>query len=89
MASYSTKVSAKGQVVIPTSVQHQLDMEDGVTLLIKLEGEHLVLERPQSWVATTRGSLVSHHPQLDPEALEELIEATALVEAFAKYGNVR
>lgn len=88
MSNYTTKVSQKGQIVIPAAVQERMDLKDGVTVVIQLVDSAAVIEKAPRWVELTRGALVSEHPQLEPDDLEELIEATALIETFTKLGNL-
>lgn len=87
MVHYAHKVSAKGQLVIPSKVQEELGLADGVTVIIRTNDNAAIVEKRPSWVEQTRGALPSKHPPLEPEELEELIEATALIDAYSKFGT--
>lgn len=88
MSSFTSRISAKGQIVIPTGVQHELSLEDGVVVNIRVDGQGAILEKQASWVEATRGALSTNHPQIEPDELEALIEATALLEMYEKYGEL-
>lgn len=89
MAQYTTKVSPKGQVVIPKNLQAQLQLPDGVLVELQIEESTAVLRKAPSWVERTRGALATNHPQIEPEEMEELIEAAALIEAFENHGECK
>lgn len=38
-----TKVSTKGQVVVPQRIRRQLDLQPGDTLEARIEGQHVIL----------------------------------------------
>lgn len=89
MAVHTAKVSIKGQIVIPNDLQERLDLPDGALLEIQIDDSTATLEKTRGWVERTRGALATGHPQIEPEQLELLVEATAIIEALEKYREPR
>lgn len=87
MVRATSKISVKGQVVIPVSMQRQLNLDDGTTLELQAEDSTITLKKTPGWVEETRGSLPSNHGQIEPEQLEALIEAATLIESYQTFGH--
>jgi AbrB family looped-hinge helix DNA binding protein len=51
------RLSAKGQLVIPKDMREALGMEEGDELLATLEGDRLLITRPEHFARSTRGML--------------------------------
>lgn len=54
-----TKLSSKGQVVLPVSARRALGLEAGESLDVLIEGERVILTRSQ---AATRKAKLTTHP---------------------------
>lgn len=73
-----TKVSSKGQVVIPKAYRQKLGWENGTTLEVNEEAGQLVLSKPKQ-----KGKTVSieslagrlHRPEATPISLQEMEDA--------------
>lgn len=57
MISKSVRLSKKGQFVIPREMREALGVKEGDELLVTLEGERVMLTRPQQYAQATRGML--------------------------------
>lgn len=88
MIRYSSKLSEKGQVVIPAQLQRQMDLASGEVVQVQSEESMIVIEQIPGWVEATRGTLATNHAQLEPDQLEALIEATAIIESFQAFGKL-
>jgi AbrB family looped-hinge helix DNA binding protein len=55
--SKSVKLSPKGQLVIPKEIRDALGLKEGDELLATLEGERLLITRPEHFARATRGLL--------------------------------
>jgi antitoxin ChpS len=53
----SVRLSRKGQLVIPKGMRDALGVKEGDELVVVLEGQRMVLARPQTYARSTRGSL--------------------------------
>ena len=51
------RISSKGQFVIPKAIRDALGIEEGGELLVMLDGETIILTRPESLARVTRGML--------------------------------
>ncbi|MDA2927984.1 AbrB/MazE/SpoVT family DNA-binding domain-containing protein [Acidobacteria bacterium AH-259-G07] len=50
-------MSKKGQLVIPKEMREALGFQEGDQLLVTLDGERVILERPEQYARATRGML--------------------------------
>lgn len=82
-----TRMTTKGQVVIPKVLRDRtgLGVGDSVSLAIKEEDVHLA--KRSGWAKATAGCLASPHTPFEPQALDELSEQIAVQEAREKYGD--
>jgi AbrB family looped-hinge helix DNA binding protein len=55
--SKSVRLSKKGQFVLPKEMREALGIKEGDELLVTLEGEQVMLTRPQRYAQVTRGLL--------------------------------
>jgi len=55
--SKSVRLSKKGQFVLPKEMREALGVKEGDELLVTLEGEQVMLTRPQQYAQATRGLL--------------------------------
>lgn len=53
----SVRLSKKGQFVIPKAMRDVLGIGQGDEILVTLEGERVILTRPQAYARATRGAL--------------------------------
>ena len=51
------RVSKKGQFVIPKEIRDALEVKEGETLLVRLEGKQAILSRAEYLAQSTRGML--------------------------------
>lgn len=51
------RISSKGQFVIPKAIRDAVGIEQGDELLVTLDGEAVILTRPESLARLTRGML--------------------------------
>jgi AbrB family looped-hinge helix DNA binding protein len=81
-----SRMTTKGQVVIPKQIRDQVGLHVGDSLRLVREGENLHITRRSGWARATAGCLPSSLPPLEPEELDELIERAALDEARDEWG---
>ena len=65
-------VGPQGRVVIPAEVRHELHLEPGETLVVRVEGDRLVLERPRAALARLQ-SAFEHAIPNDVSMVDELL----------------
>jgi len=53
----SVRLSAKGQLVVPKEMRDALGLREGDELLATLDGERLLITRPEHFARSTRGIL--------------------------------
>ncbi len=53
----SARLSKKGQFVIPKAIRDILGIREGDEILVTIEGERVVLTRPQAYARAIRGAL--------------------------------
>ncbi len=51
------RITKKGQFVIPKEIRDALELKEGETLLVRLEGKQAILSRAQHFAHSTRGML--------------------------------
>jgi AbrB family looped-hinge helix DNA binding protein len=89
-----TKVSAKGQIVIPKSVRDELDWPPGTYLEVHKVGGAVTLRPiPQGRRSLTMEEFVARRPKYEgpPKTLEEMDEAVAaaMAEQYGKECKIR
>ena len=55
MGPQTTKMSSRGQIVIPQAIRKALELHVGTEFLISLEGNRLILEPVKSFTDALRG----------------------------------
>ncbi len=87
-----TKLSSRGQCVIPSKVRAQMGWRAGDTLGVRTEGGRVIIEREQEdWKARlgppiTMDELLASLPKYDgPYITDAMIEETLLAEAAERY----
>lgn len=75
MATYQTRVSSKGQVVIPAELREQLGLEKGTAASWTIERGRLVLTPLEQLLDDIQGSLKPKPGE--PSMFEELFEERA------------
>jgi len=73
-----TKVSSKGQVVIPKAYRQKLGWENGTCLEVREDAGQLVLSRPQPKAKTVSIDALAgrlHRPNTKPISLQEMEDA--------------
>jgi AbrB family looped-hinge helix DNA binding protein len=55
------KVSSRGQIALPKAVRDQLDLTDGVSMLVTVEGDQIILRKVpdgswRNWDSRLKGS---------------------------------
>lgn len=86
MRTRITRLTSKGQVVIPKYLRDQesLQIGDSITLLAQESDIHI--SRRSGWARATAGCLPSSLPPLEPATLDALAERIAVQEIREKYG---
>ena len=74
MAQHEPKVHVgpQGRLVIPAEVRHKLHLEAGETLVVRVEGDRLVLERPRAALARLQKAFEEAVPA-DVSLVDELL----------------
>lgn len=65
------RIGPQGRLVIPAEVRRRLGIQTGDELSLRVDGEHIVLERRSAAVARARGMF--RHLATDAGVAEELI----------------
>lgn len=81
-----TRITTKGQVVIPKEFRDRTSLDIGDSLTLISEARDVRIARRSGWAQATAGCLESSLPPLEPDELAELAEQTALLEIREKYG---
>ncbi|HWV34888.1 MAG TPA: AbrB/MazE/SpoVT family DNA-binding domain-containing protein [Thermomicrobiales bacterium] len=87
MSEFITRVSAKGQVVIPKTIRDQKNLDVGDLVTLVSEDDRVRVDKRSGWARATAGCLPSSIPPLEPDALDDIIEQTTLQELREKYGT--
>lgn len=82
-----TRLTSKGQMVVPKRLREVQGIRVGDSLTIESEGENVRVTRRSGWARATAGTLPSPHGQIEPEELEELLEHTKHSETIEAYGD--
>ena len=69
-----TRVSVKGQVVIPNEFREALKLEAGDAMIVQLEGSRVVLERRRTVIQALVGKYAPPPPRPIPASPLKLVE---------------
>lgn len=84
----TTKVTTKGQVVIPKHFRDMDDLHVGDSVSIVSDGTDIRIAKRSGWALATAGSLSTPLPPLEPDSLDELADRVAIQEAHEDYEGV-
>ena len=77
MQEFSIAVGQNGRVVIPANIRQQIGIETGQHLLIRLEGERIILEKTTGILNKLQQRFQNIQGSLSDELIEERrVEAT-------------
>jgi AbrB family looped-hinge helix DNA binding protein len=88
MKPHTTRMTTKGQVVIPKDLRDGADMHVGDSLSLTSQDEDVRIAKRTGWARATAGCLASSQPSMEPEELDELMERAALRETREKWGDL-
>ena len=86
MKRRTTRMTTKGQVVIPKQYRDQSDLYVGDSIRLTVQREGIRIAKRSGWARATAGCLASSRPPLEPDELDELMERAALREARDEWG---
>ncbi|NKB16898.1 MAG: AbrB/MazE/SpoVT family DNA-binding domain-containing protein [Pseudanabaena sp. CRU_2_10] len=75
MTQIITKVNAQGRIVIPIELRQQLGLVAGSKLIARLEGNRLVLEKPDDVFQRLRSTFNSSESLVEELIAERRVEA--------------
>jgi AbrB family looped-hinge helix DNA binding protein len=81
-----SRMTIKGQVVIPKEIRDQAGLHVGDSLRLEQAGNDIQITRRSGWARATAGILPSSLPPLEPEELDDLIERAAIEETHDEWG---
>ncbi|NJK29672.1 MAG: AbrB/MazE/SpoVT family DNA-binding domain-containing protein [Acaryochloris sp. RU_4_1] len=71
-----TKVNQQGRIVIPIQLRQQLELVPGSKLIARLEGNRIILEKPDDVFQRLRSTFNSPESLVEELIAERRIEAT-------------
>jgi AbrB family looped-hinge helix DNA binding protein len=86
MRTRITRLTSKGQVVIPKYLRDRTGLHIGDSLNLEDHEDNIRIAKRSGWARATAGCLPSSLPPLDPATLDELAERIAVQEIREKYG---
>ncbi|MGH2537466.1 MAG: AbrB/MazE/SpoVT family DNA-binding domain-containing protein [Candidatus Promineifilaceae bacterium] len=86
MKEHFSLVTRKGQITIPAEIRRALDLQEGDTVALVMEGEQVRLWPTEGVVARTAGLLKGGGPVLTAEEEREAVEQ-AIAEDVAERGE--
>lgn len=86
MPTRHTRITKKGQLVIPKHLRDQNCLLIGDSVRIEDQAHAVRVVRRSGWARATAGSLASLGPLVQPEELDELAERAALQETRDQWG---
>ena len=69
-----TPVTRKGQITLPAAIRKALEITHGDKVVLSLEVDEVRLERTESVIAQTAGSLHSEQPGLSADEERQAVE---------------
>lgn len=84
-----TRVTTKGQVVIPKALRDRAGLTIGDSVSLTTNEERVHLTKRSGWARATAGCLPSSLPPIEPDAIDELAEHAANEELREKYRIAR
>jgi len=88
MGTRITKLTSKGQVVIPAQLRRQERLHIGDSVTLAAQDHDVQVSKRSGWAHATAGCLPSALPPIEPDALDEMTERLAIQETHEKYGVV-
>lgn len=89
MSVGATRLTAKGQVVIPKEIRDRTGLDIGASVNLTSDEDGVHITKRSGWARSTAGCLPSSLPPIEPEELEEMAERAADEEVREKYGIAR
>jgi bifunctional DNA-binding transcriptional regulator/antitoxin component of YhaV-PrlF toxin-antitoxin module len=81
-----TRITTKGQAVIPKDLRDITGLGIGDSVSLAPEDDNVRVTRRASWARATAGLLPSSLPPIEPHMLEEMIARATDEEIYEKYG---
>ncbi len=85
MKSRTTRMTTKGQVVIPKRLRDLAGMDVGDSIRLTSHGDTIHIARRSGWARATAGCLTSSRPPMEPDELDDLVERVSLQEAHDEW----
>lgn len=86
MGVRATRITTKGQVVIPKEFRDRTGLSIGDSVSLVIGEDEVRIANRTGWAQATAGCLESSLPPLEPSELDERAEQIALDETRKKYG---
>ncbi len=86
MPTRITRITSKGQVVIPKHFRDRTGLNIGDSLRLESHEDDIRIARRAGWARATAGCLPSSLSPIEPGTLDELAERIAVQEIREKYG---
>lgn len=88
MRTRVTRITSKGQVVIPKEFRDLKDLHIGDSVLLASQEHDIRIDRRAGWARETAGCLAAPVPQMEPSMLDEMVDCDAIQDALEEYGDV-
>jgi AbrB family looped-hinge helix DNA binding protein len=86
MRTRVTRITSKGQVVIPKQFRDRTGLQIGDSLRLESHEDDIRVSKRSGWAKATAGCLPSSLAPLEPATIDELAERIAVQEVRKKYG---
>jgi AbrB family looped-hinge helix DNA binding protein len=87
MSVRATRLTSKGQVVIPKEIRDRTGLAIGDSLSLTSDEDGGRVVKRSGWARETAGCLPSRRNPIEPADLEELLEQIADRDVLNKYGK--